>query len=252
VFLIVFFLFLGNQLSAQGITYYQYRKVPDAKIDEFIKRETTYWSKVAQKAVDKGKLKFWALFQKVSAGETEHSANFLFVNTFSDIDSAMDGSIWNPAPLFPGIPMSKIETYSLSTVTETMLVKDTGWEQSSKAVPEKDFNFVVFNYNYSSNPDSFVVIEQKYWQPFIKKAMDAQQTNQMAWGNSIILSPVGGSARMNSLSIDLYSTFKGALMPTWNSDLKFPNEALTELGKLATRPRETEIYRVVKVAVKEN
>ena len=67
----------------------------------------------------------------MSGGDTD-GPNFLFVNTFLDIDSAMDGSIWNPAPLFPGVPMTKIETNSLSTVTETMLSIDSGWEQASR------------------------------------------------------------------------------------------------------------------------
>ena len=39
------------RLQAQdgAITTYQYRHVPGDKIEEFIKRETTYWSKVARK-----------------------------------------------------------------------------------------------------------------------------------------------------------------------------------------------------------
>ena len=39
-----------------GITVYQYRQVQPDKVDEFVKRETTYWSEVAKKAVTKGNL----------------------------------------------------------------------------------------------------------------------------------------------------------------------------------------------------
>ena len=49
----------------QSITVYQYRKVPDDKIDEFIKRETTYWSKLAEKGVKDKTMTFWALLEKV-------------------------------------------------------------------------------------------------------------------------------------------------------------------------------------------
>lgn len=249
---VLFILFCAFQLSAQGITYYQYRKVPDSKIEEFIKRETTYWSKVAQKAIDNGHLQFWGLFEKVSGGDAQNSSNFLFINTFTDIDSAMSGNIWNPAPLFPGVAMNKIETNSLSTVTETILLKDSAWEQASKAVPEKDFKYVVINYNLTSNPDSFLVLEYKYWQPFIKKSMDAGQTHQKAWGNSLVLSPVGGKARANTVSVDLYSSLKSALMPWWSPEVQFPTEGLTALNKLSLAPRELEIYRVVKVVTKTN
>ncbi len=35
-----------------GISLYMYRKVPADKRDEFVKRETTYWSEVVRKATD--------------------------------------------------------------------------------------------------------------------------------------------------------------------------------------------------------
>jgi hypothetical protein len=62
VLFLVLILSATNTLVAQGITTYQYRRVPSDKQAEFIKRETTYWSKVAQKAIDNGTLTFWGLF----------------------------------------------------------------------------------------------------------------------------------------------------------------------------------------------
>src|SRR5580765_2660887 len=53
------------QAPDRSITTYQYRHVPDDKIEEFVKRETTYWSKVAQKAIDSKAMSFWALLEKV-------------------------------------------------------------------------------------------------------------------------------------------------------------------------------------------
>ena len=50
---------MSHQTSAQDVIYYQYRKVLPANVDEFLKRETTYWSKVAQKGMDNGKIEFW-------------------------------------------------------------------------------------------------------------------------------------------------------------------------------------------------
>src|SRR5438128_10012633 len=90
--LIVFSGLLSTSYSQ--ITIYQYRKVADDKIDSFIYKETTYWSKVAQKAVDNKKLSFWALLEKVGGYDLPNSSNFLFINTFSNIDSS--GDIWDP------------------------------------------------------------------------------------------------------------------------------------------------------------
>jgi hypothetical protein len=250
-FFILFFLLATISLSsiAQRVSFYQFRKVPDNKIDEFVKRETTYWSKVAQKAIDSGVMQFWGLFEKVSGGDGD-GPNYLFVNSFDDIDKAFTSNIFDPSKTFPSVPISKIETNSMSSVTNTMITHPMTWEQSSKAVPEKDFNFVLINYHTPREPGSFITLEQKHWQPFIKKLMDDGKTNQMAWGNEVILSPVGGKYKATTISIDLYRTFKDALMPNFGENTKFPEEGLAELDKLTTEPRTVEIYRVVKVVTK--
>ena len=80
---------LGMSQVAQdrSITSYQYRRVPQDKIAEFVKRETTYWSKVAEKAAANKTMTFWALLEKVGGYDLPNSSNFLFINTFPNIDS---------------------------------------------------------------------------------------------------------------------------------------------------------------------
>lgn len=241
----------ATSLWAQDINYYQYRKVAPSKIDEFIKRETTYWSKVAEKGMANGKIEFWGLFEKVSGGSSE-SPNFLFVNTFKDIDEAMKGEMWDPTKIFPGIPITKIETNSLSTVTNTILTASRSWEQSPKVAKPDDIKFVLINYHHATDPEAFITLENKHWQPFIKEEMAAGKTPQLAWGNQVILSPSAGKDGPTTISIDLYPTFKDALMPKFADDAKFPVEGLTELQKLTSAPRDIEIYRVVKVVAKNN
>ncbi|MEO8766180.1 MAG: hypothetical protein ABI416_17895 [Ginsengibacter sp.] len=241
---------VGNKtLKAQEVTTYQYRQVPDNKVEEFIKRETTYWSKVAKKAIDKGTLLFWGLFEKIGGNDLENSPNYLFINTYKDIDADL-GDVWNPTPLFPGIPIAKMETNSMSKTTATIFLKNDGWQQAEKAVPEKDFRFVVLNYHNSTNPSQFMAIEKNQWGPFIKEAMDKNQTYQKGWGNSIVLSPTGGSMKFNCLSFDLFPNLKGALMQTWSSDTKFPSAGLDSLQKIIAGDPERVIYRVVKVESK--
>src|SRR5688572_4569265 len=123
-------------LSAQEITTYQYRQVSPNNSEEFIKRETTYWSKVARKAIDKGTLTFWALLQKVDGSDIQNSSNFLFINTYTNIDGNM-GEVWNATAVFPNIPIAKMETGSISKVTSQYYLQDQNWEQNSKAVAEK-------------------------------------------------------------------------------------------------------------------
>src|SRR6478609_6041117 len=80
-------LLLSLTLVAQYITTYQYRQVSPDKTGEFVKRETTYWSKVARKAIDKGTLTFWALLEKVDGSDMPNSPNFLFINTYTNVDT---------------------------------------------------------------------------------------------------------------------------------------------------------------------
>ena len=49
------------QAPDQSVTIFQYRQVPPDKVAEFVHRETTYWTKVAQKAVDAKKMTLWVL-----------------------------------------------------------------------------------------------------------------------------------------------------------------------------------------------
>src|SRR6266498_1097271 len=210
-FLVVFQLQSTAQSNDRSITVYQYRRVPDNKIDEFIKRETTYWSKVAQKAVDKKQLSFWALLEKVDGYDLPNSSNYLFVNTYPDIDSI--GAVWSKAEKITGMKMAQIETNSISTTTSQFFLHNENWAQAKNAVPEKDFNYVVMIYHNSNNPDSLIGLEKQYWSPFIQKAMDDNMTPQKAWGNAVILSPSGDDIKFNTVSYDLFKNLRDALMP---------------------------------------
>ncbi len=228
---------------SQGITVYQYRQVPPEKVAEFIKRESTYFSEVARKATEKGNLQFWALLQKVGGDNHPNSPNFLFINTYKDIDAISE--VWaSAASVFPKIPISQIETNSISNVISTHFLADQAWEQSTKAI-DKDFKYVKYNYINSSNTTNSIALEKKHWQPFIKASMDNGQTSQVAWGNSILLSPTGEHMRYNMVTYDIYPNLKEALNPTWDPNLKAP-EGITEIFKLEEKPRSAEVYEIIK------
>jgi hypothetical protein len=229
-----------------GITVYMYRRVPADKRDEFVKRETTYWSEVVRKALPKGNITFWALLEKVGGYDMENSSNFLFVNTYKNIDAM--GEVWGSATAtFPNVPMDKMETNSLSTTTSVFFVRDAGWQQAAGVVPDKDFKYISMVYHNSSNPGGLIDLENKHWAPFIKSAMDKKQTSQTGWGNAIVLSPTGENIGFNTVSYDLYPTLKEALMPTWDPKTVFPQAGLEEIGKLETKDRGGVVYQIIKV-----
>jgi hypothetical protein len=249
--IIALFLVFGFQtkLHAQNrsVTSYQYRHVPNDKIDEFIKRETTYWSKVAQKAVDNKTMSFWALFEKVGGYDLPNSSNYLFINTYPDIDKA--GGMWDAADIekTAGVKMADMDDNSFTTVTSEFFLHGQEWAQAAKSVPAKDFNYVEMVYHNTDYPDSLINLEKKYWTPFIKDAMDKGQTPQVAWGNAIVLAPAGDNIKFTTVSYDLYKTLGDALMPVWDPKTVLPVDGLGMIQKLETSRRGIAIYRVVKV-----
>jgi len=235
----------GAQDDSSSITVYQYRHVPDNKIAEFIKRETTYWSKVAEKAVKGKTMTFWALFEKIGGYNLPNSSNYLFVNTFPNIDKV--GDVFGSAEKITGVPMAKMETNSMSTVTSEFFLHSRGWAERANVTPKNDFNYVTMVYHDTNYPDSLIALENKYWSPFIKKAMDNKQTPQMAWGNAIVLSPFGEDIKFTTVSYDIYKTLQDALMPALAPNIEFPTEGLGKINALELNRRGSVIYRVVKV-----
>jgi hypothetical protein len=233
-----------TELNAQ-ITTYQYRKVPDDKIAEFIKRETTYWSKVAQKAVENKKMTFWALLEKIGGYNLPGSPNYLFINTFPNMDSL--GDMWSDVEKIAGVSIAEMETNSISTTVGQFFFHDEDWVQADNANDEKDFNYVVFNFHNTQMPDSFITLEKKYWHPFIKSAMNKNQTKQRAWGNAMLLSPTGPEYRFSTISYDLFATLQDALLTPWDPKTPFPLKDLNKLEKIKAGESSREIYRIIKV-----
>ena len=211
------------------------------------KRETTYWSKVAQKAVDNKTMSFWALFEKVGGYDLPNSSNYLFINTFPDIDKA--GTMWDASDIekTAGVKMSDMEDNSFTTVTSQFFLHEREWAQASKAVPSKDFNYVELVYHNTEYPDSLINLEKKYWASFIKTAMDKGQTPQVAWGNAIVLAPMGDNIKFTTVSYDLYKTLGDALMPVLDPKTVYPSKGLNMIAKIELNRRGIAIYRMVKV-----
>ena len=229
-----------------GITQYMYVRVPNDKREEFIKRETTYWAEVVAKAIPKGNITFWALLEKVGGYDLENSSNFLFVNTFKNIDAA--GEIWNSAinEVTSSTP-EKNETNSMRTVTSIFYLRSHDWKEAAGVYAAKDFKYISMVYHNSSNANSLVELESKHWGPFIKSIMDKKQVSQRGWGNAIVLAPSGDNIKFNSVSYDLYPSLKEALYPTWDSKIVLPQAGLDEINKLELNRRGNAIYRIIKV-----
>lgn len=233
-------------VEAQEISVYQFRHVSSEDMSQFIHRETTYWKKVAENAMQEGNLQFWALLVKVGGYDIPNSPNVLFINTFNDINNT--GGIWNASEAFPDMPTESMSTNSMSTVMHTMFVRPENYVEAEGVVPDEDYNYVTMIFHDTNSPSELIDLENKHWAPFIKTSMDEGKTPQKGWGNSVILSPSGPHIQATTVSYDLYSTLKDALDPAWAEDTTFPEDGLTQIGELEINRRISNVYEIVSVA----
>jgi hypothetical protein len=232
-------------VKAQQITVYQFRHVSNEDMSQYLHRETTYWSKVAEEAVENGNLTFWALLVKVGGYDIPNSPNVLLINTFNDIDNT-DG-IWDASAVFPDVPMESMDTFSLSTVLHSMFVRGENYIEAEGVVPEEDMNYVTMIFHNTDSPAELIELENEHWGPFIESAMNEGKTPQKGWGNGTILSPSGPHIQATTVSYDLYSTLKDALDPAWAEDIMLPEEGLAQIGELEISRRYSNVYRIVDV-----
>lgn len=227
VALVVIGLICISNLSAQVVVAMQYRNVPDENIGEFVYRETTYWKEIARKAINEDKMMSWALYQKVGGWEMPGGSNFVFVNVFEnpeDLDHISE--IWDPSGMFPEIPMSSIETNSLSTVNHQIFVQ--GVARVGDGAPQ----FVRVNYVKASDLGRYLELEQSTWQPFITQQMESQKTSQLTWRLAALLMPAGTDLPFNAFTSDGYNNMSEAIAPetTFPEGTEFPD--LTELNEV--------------------
>jgi hypothetical protein len=230
-------LLLSTVLPAQ-IVVLQYRSVPQENIEEFLHRETTYWSQIAKKAIDDGKMNQWELWQRFGGmNMDDDSYNFVFTNTFPD-KAAMDnmGAIWNPAAVLPNVRPADLETNSLSHVVHTLVIE----QQGATGVQS---NFIRVNYAQVSDMTNYLRLENENWKPFITKMMEEKKTSCVGWGVWNVIYPQGTSMPFNGFTVDYYNKLSEAVLPSWGEEVEFPD--FTEYGQTMERVK-IQVYGLVK------
>ncbi len=211
-----FCLFLTISLEAQVVVL-QYRAVPQQNIADFIHRETTYWSQVAKKAIDEGKMLRWELWQRIGGYDLNADAhNFVFVNVYKD-KYGLDEDIWDVSSVFRNIRIQDMETTTLGRTIHQVVVE----LQASAGVGNG--RYAKMNYANVSNMDNFLKFEQETWQPFINKAIIEGKTSFVSWNLATVVTPTGSDIPFNAITVDHFDTYSEAVIPRWSDDLVTPD-----------------------------
>ena len=237
-------IFLCPSMIAQGITSHQYRRIDPANMQEYLKRETTYWSKLAEQEVKKGNLTFWAILQRVGGEDIQNAPNILIINSFNNMDTANE--IWGGIEeLFPDVKMEDMATWNLGKSVTTVYLRSLGnHTEPENTNMEEDFKYVHIIYHDTNDAGKHLDFEAEKWKPMIKKAMDEGKTTMKGWGNAVVISPESPDFPYKTQSYDLFSSMTDALGPgfsedfTWPEDFAFPEDNYKG-------PRHSHLYRIV-------
>ena len=150
---------------------------------------------------------------------------------------------------FPNVPMDQIETGSISETLHMVYMQIDTVLHREGASSAEDYNFVRFIFHNTTSPGNLIALEQEHWAPFIKSAMDAGQTTQVAWGHGHVLAPSGPNMQANTVSFDIFPTLKDALLGGFSgvSNVEFPQEGLAKINELEISRRFDNIYRRIQV-----
>jgi hypothetical protein len=234
--------------TAQVVGSQLYRRVAPENLQEYLKRETTYWKPWAENEVKKGNLTFWAVLVRIDGANRDTEPNILIVNNYKDIDK---GANWaGVADMFPNVKMEDIQTQTLSTDTDQIFVRGIPGNTIRKenAVPENDFKFIRLIYHNVKDLGKHLAFEADSWKPLVEKAIKEGKTTMTGWGNGVIILPESEDFNYQSFSYDLFPSAQAALGPGFSEGFTFPEGFWAPIDGNYAGPRNGHLYRIVAVA----
>ena len=186
-------------ITYSQVSYLQYRHVPNDKQQEFVEKETKYWSKVAKAAIDKGLMTGWALWRKVSVTNPD-APNYVFVNSFASIDKIDQGAIWSDENIEKmGVSPEMVETNSFTTIPFDC------WMQLEDVV-SGDYKYAIVNYAKPVNLTGFIEENKTLWKPFHQSNITNKSNGMTSWGMMSVIFPKGNQAKFSCFTWDGFNS----------------------------------------------
>ena len=197
ILLIASFLFVC--ISYAQVSYLQYRHVPNDRQQEFVEKETKYWSKVAKAAIDKGLMTGWALWRKVSVTNPD-APNYVFVNSFASIDKIDQGAIWSNENIEKmGVSPDMVETNSFTTIPFDC------WMQLEDVI-SGDYKYAIVNYAKPVSLSGFIEENKTLWKPLHQSNITNKTNGMTSWGVMSVIFPQGNQAKFSCFTWDGFNT----------------------------------------------
>lgn len=197
-------LFTGSVIGQ--ISYLQYRHVPSDQEAKFVERETKHWSKVAQSAIKKGQMLSWTLWKKVGVTSSDESTpNYVFVNTFENLDNMDLGKVWaDNMDALGDVKPEDIETNSFAPTTFDYFIQTESQIQG-------DYKFALVNYAKPTDLTAFIQENKSLWKPLHQGYIDNVLNTMTYWGMHSVIYPAGNKDRFSVLTVDGFNSLNDAL-----------------------------------------
>jgi hypothetical protein len=186
---------LWFNLSAAQVVTLMYVEVSNENQQRFERLEKDYWSQIAKKAIDDGKMSSWIMLKEVSVPGVHR---YLFANYYEDLTQLTQGaSIWNPEVI--GMNIADIETNSIKTIINVEYYK------AEAALGESA------NYFTPINLEGFVTEELQLWKPWFENNMKNKRIKQKNWAVGTKIYPSGNHSGSSAITRDGFDNLSDAM-----------------------------------------
>lgn len=191
---------LWFNLSAAQVVTLMYVEVSNENQQRFERLEKDYWSQIAKKAIDDGKMSSWIMLKEVSVPGVHR---YLFANYFEDLTQLTQGaSIWNPEVI--GMNLADIETNSIKTIINVEYYK-------AEAVIGESAKYAIINYFSPVNLEGFVTEELQLWKPWFENNMKNKSIKQKNWAVGTKIYPSGNESGSSAITRDGFESLSDAM-----------------------------------------
>ena len=197
-------LLLSLTLSAQAYQTYSMHFVRiEGDLEAFETVQKMYMQKVAQNAVDKGDIVFWAFLRRVTMDniDDEERKNYLFVQSNTDVAAILSNKNewWNNA--------SSILSKEEQAIVDALSSKFS-WVSDSRHIFQDEVSVVKglgthiqFNFASPKNLAAFIAENKMLWKNYFTKNMS--KMGMVNWGVGRKIAPTG----MNTSSVSTWDMF---------------------------------------------
>ena len=197
--LFILFLLFSNLSTAQVVTL-MYVEVSNENQQRFERLEKDYWSQIAKKAIDDGKMMSWIMLKEISIPGTH---KYLFVNYFENLDQlSQASSIWNPEKI--GMNFEDIDTFGIKRIVNVEYWKAEGLVGESA-------KYVIMNYFSPANLEGFVTENLELWKPWFEKSIKNNLLKQTNWAIGTKIYPSGNQTGSFAITRDGFDSLSDAM-----------------------------------------